>query len=261
MGHERVGYLPKSERWKGIVKRISFFSFENDDISEIATETTRNVRSKYKNIKEDSGVISAFKFLVLLSHASKKENPSEFLKSMGVSLSKEFNIFELTKSAQEFVTKNQNSKEYSTVAVQSIINTISEWSQKNELQQSLIFDSNKDSFLTWQKASEGRGFCELSRLFFANFTERYLKYFLEREASSRIQSLSDREQFSKTLEAHIENISKHAFETSKITQPFAAGWYNLHAKDRIPTDDKLSDFIAFAFKKLNSELLREEDNE
>lgn len=261
MGHERVGYLPKSERWKGIVKKISYFSSEKDDISDIATETTRNVRSKYKNIKEDSGVISAFKFLVLLAHASKKENPSEFLKSNGVSLSKEFNIFELTKSVQDYVTKNQDSKEYSTFAVQSMIDTISEWSQKNELQQTLIFDSNKDSFLIWQKASDGSGFCELSRIFFANFTERYLKYFLEREASSRIQSLSDREQFSKKLEAHIQDISKHAFETAKIAQPFAAGWYNLHAKDKIPDDDKLRDFLAFAFKKLNSELLREEDND
>lgn len=261
MGHERVGYLPKSERWKGIVKKISHFSSEKDDVSDIATETTRNVRSKFKNIREDSGVISAFKFLVLLTQASKKENPSEFLKSKGISLSKEFNIFELTKSVQDFVTKNQESKEYSTFAVQSMIDTISEWSQKNQLQQTLIFDSNKDSFSTWQRAADGSGFCELSRIFFSKFTGRYLKYFLEREASSRIQSLSDREQFSKKLETHIQDISKHAFETAKIAQSFAAGWYNLHATDKIPTDDKLEDFLAFAFKKLNSELLREEDNE
>ena len=158
-------------------------------------------------------------------------------------------------------TYNQGSKEYSTFAVQSMIDTISEWSQKNQLQQRLIFDYNKDSFSTWQKASNGNDFCELSRIFFSNFTARYLKYFLEREASSRIQSLSDRENFSKKLEAHVQDISKHAFETAKIAQSFAAGWYNLHAKDKIPSDDKLRDFLAFAFKKLNSELLREEDYE
>jgi len=84
MGHERVGYLPKSERWKGIVQKISHFSSGKEDISDIATETTRNVRSKFKNITEDTGVISAFKFLVLLTHASKKEIPSEFLKSKGL---------------------------------------------------------------------------------------------------------------------------------------------------------------------------------
>jgi len=142
-----------------------------------------------------------------------------------------------------------------------MIDTISQWSQRHQSQQTLIFDANRDSFLTWQKAANGSGFCELSRIFFSNFTGRYLRYFLEREASSRIQSLSDRELFSKQLDSHIQNISKHAFETAKIAQSFAAGWYNLHAKDKIPTDDKLRDFLAFAFKKLNSELLREEDHE
>jgi hypothetical protein len=261
MGHERIGYLPKTERWKGIVKRISYFSSENDNVSEIATETTRNVRSRFKYIKEDPSVFSAFKFLLLLTNASKKENPSEFLKSKGVKLSNAFNIFELTKSGQSFVEKNQSSKEYSTFAVQSLIDTVSEWSQKHQKQQTLTFDSTPDSYITWQKASNGSGFCELSRLFFSNFTTRYLKYFLEREASSRLQSLSEREQFTQKLESHVQDISKHAFETAKIAQSFSAGWYNNHAKDSLPSDEKLRDFLSFSFKKINSELLREEDYE
>ncbi len=261
MGHERVGYLPKSERWKTIVQLISRFSLENDEVSAIATETTRNVRNKFRNIGDDAGVVSAFKFLVLITHASKNENPSEFLKSKGVLLSNEFNIFELAKSIHEYVGSHQESKEYSTFAVQSMIDTISLWSQQSQLQQELIFDFNKDSFSTWRKAANGSGFCELSRLFYSNFTSRYLKYFLEREASSKIQSLSSREQFSKNIESHINNISKHSFETAKIAQSFTAGWYNLHAKDSMPSDEKLRGFLAFAFKKLSSEILREESNE
>lgn len=261
MGHERVGYLPKTQRWKSIVKKISHFSSEGDTISDIATETTKNVRNRFKNITEDSGVVSAFKFLVLITHAAKKEDPSAFLKSKGINLSPEFNIFDLTRSVQEFVVKHEHSKEYSAFAVQSMIDTISEWSIKNQVQQSLIFDSTKNSFQTWEKAADGSGFSELSRIFFSSFTGRYLKYFLEREAANKIQSISDREQFSKRLESHVQEISKHAFETTKIAQSFAAGWYNLHAKENVPTEQKLKDFLAFAFKKLNSELWREEDSE
>ena len=84
---------------------------------------------------------------------------------------------------------------------------------------------------------------------------------MEREASSRLQSLSERERFNQKLETHIQDISKHAFETAKIAQSFSAGWYNLHAKDSIPSDEKLRDFLSFSFKKINSELLREEDYE
>jgi len=261
MGHERIGYLPKTDRWKNIVSRISYFSSENDNISDIATETTRNVRSRFNNIREDTGVLSAFKFLVILTHASKQENPSEFLKTKGIQLSNEFNIFDLTRTGQNFVEKNQDSKEYSTFAIQSMIDTISEWTRKNQLQKALFFDSLGDSYLPWQKASNGSGFCELSRIFFSKFTTRYLKYYLEREASSRIQSLTERENFSRKLESHIQDISKHAFETTKIAQSLSAGWYNLHAKEAVPSDKLLKDFLAFSFKKINSELLREEDYE
>ena len=261
MGHERIGYLPKTERWKSIVNRISYFSSENDNISDIASETTRNVRSRFNNIKEDTGVLSSFKFLVLLTHASKQVNPSEFLKSKGIQLSNEFNIFELAKSGQNFIEKKQDSKEYSTFAVQSMIDTISEWSRKNQIQQTLMFESGGDSYLPWQKASNGSGFCELSRIFFSKFTTRYLKYYLEREASSRIQSLTEKENFTKKLDLHIQDISKHAFETAKIAQSLSAGWYNLHAKEKIPSDKLLKDFLSFAFRKINSELLREEDYE
>jgi hypothetical protein len=260
MGHERVGYLPKTQRWTRIVEKINSFSSANDNVSDIALETTKNVRNRFQNIEQDKGVISAFKYLVLLAHASKLSEPDTFLKTKGISLSREFNIFDLTKSVQDYVLKNQHSKEYSTFAVQSMIDTISDWSQKNQIQQSLIFDSNKNSFDTWKKAADGSGFCELSRTFFAKFTERYLKYFLEREASSKIRSLYERQQFISKLENHVQDISKHAFETAKIIQSLSAGWFNNKARTKSPTDAEVKGFLSYAFKKINSELVREEND-
>jgi hypothetical protein len=261
MGHERVGYLPKTQRWKSIVEKINQFSSTNDNVSDIALETIKNVRNRFQNIEQDTGVISAFKYLVLLAHASRLSEPDSYLKTKGISLSKEFNIFELTKSVQDYVLKNQSSKEYSTFAVQSMIDTISDWSRKNEIQQSLIFDSNKNSFDTWQKAADGKGFCELSRTFFSKFTERYLKYFLEREASSKIKSLYDRQQFINKLENHVQDISQHAFETAKIIQSLSAGWFNNKARTAAPRDAEVKGFLSYAFKKINSELVREENND
>jgi hypothetical protein len=261
MGHERVGYLPKTKRWSKIVENITAFSTSNNNVSEITKETTKNVRSRFKNIEQDNGVVAAFKYLVYLAHASKLSDPAAFLTTKSISLTQNFSIFDLTKSAQNYISKNQNSKEYSTFAIQSIIDTISQWSQKHEVQQTLIFDSNKNSFDSWRKAADGSGFCELSRTFFSKFTERYLKYFLEREASSKIKSLYDKQQFIKNLETHVQDISQHAFETAKIAQSFSAGWYNNNAKDKLPTDSSLRGFLSFAFQKLNSELLREENRE
>ncbi len=259
MGHERVGYLPKSQKWKSIVEKIKDFSTSNDNVVDIATETTKNVRSRFNNIEQDGGVVNAFKFLVLLVHASKLSDPNSFLKSNGIVLSKDFSVFQLVKSAQDYIAPHQDSKEYSTFAYQSMMDTIGEWSLKNQVQQTLIFDGNKNPFDIWTKAANGAGFCELSRTFFGKVTERYLKYFLERELSSKVKTLYDREQFVKKLETHVNEVSKHAFETAKIAQSYAAGWYNNNAKSDAPTESAIKGFLSFAFKKISSELLREEN--
>ncbi len=261
MGHERIGYLPKSKKWRTIVEEVANFSANEDIIAQIANQTTKNLISRFKQIESDHGVFAAIKFLVLLTHSVKQKNASEFLAKHGINLPSNFNLLSLSKSIKEFIASNTDSREYSAFARQALIETVSEWSKKNEIQQKILFDSNKNSFEEWQSAASGSGFCELSRMFFANFTENYLKYFLEREASAKINNLFDRDTFNKELEFHLNQISKHAFETSKITQSFSAGWYNKNVKDSLPSNEKIKGFISYGFGKINSELIREQEFE
>lgn len=261
MGHERIGYLPRSKKWSSIVEDIGSYSTNNDNIAQIAQSTTRNVRTRFNRIGNDEGVIAAFKFIILLSQSTKQSNPYNFLSDYEINLPANFNIFDLAQSVQDFISKNESSKEYATFAKQSMIDAISEWSKKNQLQQYLVFNENSSPFEIWRKASTGAGFCELSRTFFSSFTERYLKYFLEREASYQINNLFDRVNFNNQLEKHIDLISKHAFETSKIAQSFSAGWYNKNTKKGLPADETIRGFLSFTFQKLNSELLKEEKGE
>jgi hypothetical protein len=73
--------------------------------------------------------------------------------------------------------------------------------------------------------------------------------------------LFERHEFNRGLEKHVQEISQHAFETSKITQSFSAGWFNKVIKEGVPDDEKIQGFLSFAFQKINSELLREENLE
>lgn len=261
MGHERIGYLPRTKKWRSIVENIGCYSTDNDNIAEIAQSTTKNVRNRFNHIGNDEGVIAAFKFIILLAQSTKQNNPYNFLLNHNINLPPNFNILDLTQSVQDFISKNENSKEYSAFAKQSMIDAISEWTKKKQLQQTLVFDENSNPFGIWRKVADGAGFCELSRTFFSSFTERYLKYFLEREASFKINNLFDRVSFNDQLEKHVKLISKHAFETSKIAQSFSAGWYNKNIKKGLPTDEAIKGFISFTFQKLNSELLKEEKSE
>lgn len=261
LGHERVGRLPKTEKWKKIVNSISSYSDEGETIVDIASQTTKNVRHRFENIENDGGVLAAFKYILALASSSKSENAFDQLSQKGIELPKDFSLYDLAYSIQDYVARHTDSKEYSAFATQSMIDTVGEWARQKASNQIALFDSNDRSLELWNQAANGAGFCEISRLFFSKFTERYLKYFLEREAAASISNIYDRKQFNQNLEKHVDRISKHAFETSKITQSFAAGWYNKELKDTFPSDKKIKGFLSFAFKKINSELIREENKD
>lgn len=261
MGHERIGYLPKSKKWRDIVEEVANFTAKGDAIAHIANQTTKNVIDRYNNIEADQGVFAAFKFLILLSQSARYENSSEFLAKQGIQLPTNFNLLGLSKAIREYINSNSESKEYSAFANHALIETVSQWTKQNQVQQAIQFDTNKNSFDEWRSAGDGNGFCELSRMFFSNFTDNYLRYFLEREASAKINNLFDRDALNKKLDEHINEISKHAFETSKITQSFSAGWFNKYAVDKIPSNARIKGFVSFCFQKLNSEIIREKEFE
>jgi hypothetical protein len=109
----------------------------------------------------------------------------------------------------------------------------------------------------WASASTGAGFSEIARLYLARLTERYLRYFLEREASAVIKSVEERERFTDNLHRSIDSVSQYAFETSQIAQSFAAGWFNKYARLQTPNNALLSNFLRVAFGKMREELKRE----
>lgn len=258
MGHERIGILPKTRQWRQVVQNISEFSFDNNNIADITQNTIRNVRSRFDQVHKDAGIQSAFEFFVLLTAASKSKDPYNYLSRNGISVPKDFTPLQLSKSLNNWVSINKESYEYGAFAAQSAVDTISDWYRFKKSNQFSLFDTEENPFETWRKASNGAGFSDLARYFFTNFTQRYLKYFLEREASAYSSSIEIRESFNSQLEKHVEEISKHAFETTKITQSFAAGWYNKNVKDEIPSRNKIAGFLSIAFGKLKGELLREE---
>lgn len=258
MGHERVGILPKTKIWLAIIKELG-----RDDIADpvivekLAFNTLKNVKNRLNTLHKDKGIQAAFGFLVSLSTNNLPINGK--LSSVDISLNDNPSPIAIVKKLNEWISSHSKSYEYAELAKRTCSETIAEWTKKNSQQLSL-FDENISASTVWERASEGSGFCEVSRLFFSNFTRRYLNYFLEREASAHIKSLELRRNFSQALESKIDDISKHAFETSKITQSFAAGWFNKNAKDSRPSDNQIEGFLSHAFGKIYEELHREGNN-
>lgn len=257
MGHERVGRLPRTTTWRQVVADLSGFEESGDvSISDIALRTLDSVRKRYEEIHRDSGVQAAFAFI--LSLATDRYNRVEARDIVGIDLDDNPSSIRLAAKLNEWVIAHASSMEYAEIARRAAGDTIALWTQEST-KQGAFFEGITDTKGIWQEASEARGFCEVARIFFAKFTERYLRYFLEREASAESASLESREKFSRQLHVHVDTVSQHAFETSKITQSFAAGWFNNHARDAHPSSREIEGFLSLSFGKLQEELLREKD--
>ena len=121
-----------------------------------------------------------------------------------------------------------------------------------------LLEFAKEPYEAWRGTATGSGFCRLARLFFAALTERYLNYFLEREASAALPTLHGRDSFKAALHEHLEDVSNHAFETARITESFAAGWFVKHTEAGTPSPEEVRGFLSLAFGKMQEELLLEE---
>ena len=257
MGHERLGLLPKSQKWRKIVAKIQPAAENPDAISDLVAATAKAIDSRFRNLGVDPAVKQAFSVLVALTIAARTESPHEALAGMGYDLQGDPTPFNLARLLHDEVRLEKGGySEYAHIALASAIQASVRF-YGDHSSQSDLFPSGS-SFEVWRDASDGRGFCELSRLFFASLTTGHFEYILEREASASLPTLRAREEFQKNLRQYIDEISRHSFETAKIAQSFAAGWYNKYAVDVLPSDARIRSFLRVATRKISSSLTRED---
>ena len=256
MGHERVGALPHSKQWREVIAQMTESSGSPEEVAVIASDTLQNVRTQFNGIHNDDGVVAAFQFLIALTKSASHRDHGDAAFSPGIDLERSPSPLRLIAELRSWVEAQGGSREYADIAAKASADAIAYWSSQQSMQGNL-FANPDDAGEIWRRADNGAGFCEVSRLFFSKFTERYLNFFLEREASASATSFSDRDRLAAQLREHIDDVSKFAFETSRITQSFAAGWFNNHARDRYPTKDESRGFLSVAFGKMREELRRE----
>lgn len=258
MGHKRLGYLPKSKAWRIIVAELAEYALGNSEISSIAQNTLRKVQGQFSSLSNDPSIQSGFEFLLQVSLAFRKENPVKYLADNKIIEKEELSLLKLARAATNYKSGEVESHEYQTFARQAAIDAINNWYNNHKDEGETLFSSGSDTTAVFSKIGNGGGFCEISRLYFSKLTERYLKYFLEREAATKITNITARKRFSTEIERHVNDISKHAFETAKITQSYSAGWYNKNVSDEYPKESEVKGFLTYALGKMKSELLMEE---
>lgn len=255
MGHERIGFLPHNKQWKAIVDKLSLYGDGEISIAQIANETLDAVKKTYESMPFDDSVVKAVYFLTTLSYSAKQEDQINFLKANGYDIDNQMTLFSLMSSAQTYITTEEGSLEVNKIAKDSVMQAIIDYQQRHETGQTSFLSEQSEN--VWSNVGTGAAFCELARSFFASFTERQLKYYIERAAASNIDNYENLQAFCKQLSAQTKSLADHTFEISKLTQSFAAGWYNKNVINTLPNQNQVEGFLRMSFGKLREELRRE----
>ena len=255
MGHERIGFLPHTKQWNAIIDQLSLFSVGETSIAQIANETLNAVKKTYESMPFDDSVVKALYFLTTLSYSAKQENQAGFLNENGYDVDDQMSLFSLMSSAQMYITTDVGSLEINKIAKDAVMQAIIDYQQNHETGQlSLLSDHSEN---VWSNAGTGAAFCEMARTFLASFTERQLKYYIERAAASSIDNYETLQEFNQQLSSQSKSIADHTFEISKLTQSFAAGWYNKNVTNSLPNENQVEGFLRMSFGKLREEFRRE----
>ena len=261
MGHERVGCLPKTKRWRALMGQVGSMYSSGIPMATVAAQTLQNVRTRYEILFQDEAVRSTFAFLVTFSRACRFRDARGQLQAAGIDMSGKPSMLAVVKALRTRVSGRATATEYGQLALAAAADAVAQWDEQHSTGQLRIPEEQPDAFESWRGLGNGTGFCELARLYFGRLTERYLHYFLDRAASASIADIQQRARFQRDIRVHVDEISRHAFETAKITQSFAAGWYSKHAREKSPSDREIGAFLTTAFGKLRDELRREQESQ
>lgn len=257
MGHERIGFLPRTKQWQSIVNQLTQFSDGDVTVIQVINDTLDATKKAYEKMPYDESIIRALSFIATLSFSAKQDDQIGFLNDNGYIVDSQISLVSLMASAQRYITTDYGSLEINKLAKDAAMQAVIDYQKRHETNQLSLFPEQSQN--VWENVGTGSAFCELARTFFASFTERQLKYYIERAAASSIDNYESLKMFNQQLSEQSKAIADHTFEISKLTESFAAGWFNKNVVNELPNERQIEGFLRISFGKLREEFRREAD--
>ena len=259
MGHIRVGRLPKTKKWTQVVEAIKA---DEKHLSRIANATIKATGRDISNLSSEPSVYYPFFILSQIISKVDSENFVGELSELGIASQEISSTLEFINQTSEFVQKEirktGNPKDLiSEIALKSFTEALTRVSIGET--QSIFGSSIEDVRNTISKYKSPKGFAELARIYFSSFLNRYLQYYLSKETSNLISTKYGFQNIGH-LNSFDESIKIYSFQSSKIIEDFAGGWFSKKKWLGELNENEIKSFLYVAFKKLKAELDLEVSN-
>ena len=255
MGHNRLGRLARTRRWKEVIALLDSPDLRANDV---ASATIQVTESRFRQLANDPALGYAFWTLARITAAARQPDFLAELSWLGVqpTASSALALIGATVDhIRRHLSRLSERSDFSEIAVLAVAKSLTETVGREGPS---LFDSEaQDAQRAFRTYSTPARFSELSQTFFADFVARSLRSFVDREISNHagegrpLPGAAGTKNF-------LDALDRHTREAARIVREFSGGWYSLHnweSAGDIGLDDAQR-FVAQALRKLRGELKR-----
>jgi hypothetical protein len=263
MGHQRLGDVPKSQRWDAVVATVAAgsggggFAGLAQSVRDIADRTLEASEAGLERAIADPGLRFTFYLLTQIVLAAREEDWREELRQVGIDIDESASLFDFTDAVQEaiesHVRQHGGPTDISEMAQQSAGQALAELAGPNAV--TLFGSGSAEAQDAVRKLSTKVGFARLGQRFFGCFTARFLNFYLSRITAGQVGRRSL--EHSGELSHFNEVLLIHCNQSARIVHDFCGEWYSKTEFQKGISLENTSGFMAVAVRKLQAELRRQ----
>ncbi len=272
MGHQRLGDIPKTQKWSSVVSKVAGSGAGGGgaggggagtlvtEVDSVAIEILDAAEQGLNAAINDPGLRFTFFTLTQLVLAARQTDWQSELRLLGIQLTANSGIFDLTADVQAVIDdhlqgigRRSDISEMAQRAAGEAISSLAGPRSKT------LFGSGPEELKdAIRELSTKKGFSKLGQKFFGRFMCRFLNFYLSRITPQQVGS--DRLTNTRALSEFNEALDAHCYQSAKIVHDFCGEWYSKTEFEKGISLDNTSGFMAIAVKKLQAELQKQRED-
>lgn len=251
MGHQHLGTLPGSLKWRQVVDLIG----GGAHVQDVAAATSAAAESQLGDASDDLAIKHSIWLLTQIPIAARSDHFAAELRRLGLQVSDAPTLSEITIAMSVAIDR-----EVGRTGGRTDLGEMAQLAALESLQ-AVAGRGLADLFGTSQEKTKSvlaglgtvKQFAVLSRDFFSRLVRRQLAYFLSRNlsnhvgAQSRFVTTRQHQEFENALDLHCR-------QASRIIQEFSGEWFSKRTYEGGIDRDAAGRFANIAFAKLREEL-------
>ncbi len=253
MGHSRLGTLPASQTWDGVVTPLA----NGADVKQVADQTLVAAHKALLTTKGDPGFREAVYVMAQLGLAGNADDPVAALSAAGIELNDGYSTADLAIAVSAAVDRRMEGKgqrnDWGEMAKGALVSAVT---QCLTAKGPTMFEATREELsASLRPLRREKGFGELGRAFFGTMAVKVLNYFLSKTLGTHVGQ-GRRFATMKEYSEYKRGIATHCKETALIAEKFSGQWLQKQIRDNggVTTREAAEGFGAHAIHKMQMEL-------